>query len=230
MSGAGPGAAVPGRPADPGPRPPWYRRRAVLVGGAVVLVVAITVVSDLPVHTSRAEDVASERTVMGEVNTDVAPCALAVREALALHHQQAIGQLSATDRGGAPAFLRDDQLACSFTSESIFDLSNVEVPGSPAGRDVGQVVGTVTLWATSDALGAIEDVQTLLTDPSDATAARNLVARERQMDADRARADREADAADTILKARLPAPALVDVSLPPPAAAAPAAAGEGATG
>ena len=66
--------------------------------------------------------------------------------------------------------LRDDQSACSFTSSSIYDLSNVEGTGTPAGKDINQVVNVATIWATSDALAAIEDIQTLSTDPGNAQA------------------------------------------------------------
>ena len=72
--------------------------------------------------------------------------------------------------------MSDDQTACSFTSENIYDLTtNIQVPGTPAGKHLGQVVATATLWTTSDALRAIEDVQALMNDPGNAAALHNLV-------------------------------------------------------
>ena len=62
--------------------------------------------------------------------------------------------------------MSDDQTACSFTNEDIFDLTGIQVPGTPAGKQLGQMVATATLWTTSDALRAIEDVQTLMSDPT----------------------------------------------------------------
>jgi hypothetical protein len=191
-------------PPTPDKGRPWYRRRSVLVGGAVLVVLVITVLTDLPVSTSRAQDVASERSVMQEVNSDIAPCALAVHQALGIWSLQAAHTLTASQRAGTPGLLSDDQSACSFTNESIYDLTNIEVPGSPAGKEIGELVATATLWTTSDALHAIEDVQTLMTDPTDAAVLRNLSFEERQLALDRRTANAQVDAADSILDTRLP--------------------------
>ena len=145
------------------PPTPWYRRRrALLVTVAAIVVLAITVVSDLPVHSSLAADASAGQSVMSEVNADVGPCAFAVKESFSIHADQVAGSLSSSDQREASSLLRDDLAACSFTDDSIFELSNIEVPGSAAGKRLGEVVDTVTLWATSDALGAISDLETLL--------------------------------------------------------------------
>jgi hypothetical protein len=180
----------------------------VLLGAGVVIVLAITVITDLPVHSSRAQEIASERNVIGQINSDVSPCALAIREAVGLYEEEAAHTLPANDRASAATFLRDDQAACSFTNQTIYDLSNIEVPGSSAGKHIGNVVSAVTLWATSDALGAIEDVQTLTTHASDSRASKDLSRRIRTLDADRTEADNQVLAADRILNANLPMPHL----------------------
>jgi hypothetical protein len=166
----------------------------------------VTVLSDLPVNTSRTQDIASERSVMKELNSDIAPCALAVHQALGIWGLQAAHALTASQRAGTPGLLSDDQLACSLTNETIFDLTNIEVPGSPAGKKMGDLVATATLWTTSDALRAIEDVQTLMADPTNASTLRNLSVEERQLAADRRTANAEEDAADRTLGTRLPPP------------------------
>jgi hypothetical protein len=189
----------------------------LLVGAGVVIVLAITVITDLPVHSSRSQDIANERSVIKQVNADVGPCALAVREAVGLYEQEAAHTLPAADRAVAPSFLRDDQAACSFTNQTIYDLANIEVPGSAAGKHVGNVVSTATLWATSDALGAIEDVQTLTTHASDNRASNDLARRIRALASDRSEANNQVEAADRILNARLPRPNLPVVSALVPA-------------
>src|SRR5580693_6347537 len=63
-------------PASTKKTPIWQRRRGLVIAAAVLVVVLITVLSDLPVSTSRAEDVTAERSVMSEVNADLGPCAL----------------------------------------------------------------------------------------------------------------------------------------------------------
>ncbi len=191
------------------PKPPWYRRRAVLAGGALAAVLAITIVTDLPVHTSRAADISSEKGVLSELNTDLAPCAYAAHEAIVtIWGGQSAGTLSASDRATSVSLLRDDQSACSYTSETIFNLSNIEVPGSPAGRELGDLVATSTLWTTSDALQAIEAVQALMHNGHDSGARRSLAVAESRLATDRRAGLAEEERADRILDTRLPGPDL----------------------
>ena len=77
---------------------------------------------------------------MSEVNTDLAPCALAIHQAVGIWNLQAAHELTPADRAPTPGLLGDDQSACSFTSEYIYDLSDVQVPGTPAGKDLGQLM------------------------------------------------------------------------------------------
>ena len=191
------------------PRSPWYRRRAVLVGGALAVVVAVTVITDLPVHTSRAADISSEKGVLSELNTDLAPCAYAVHEAVVtIWGGQSAGTLTASDRATSVSLLRDDQSSCSYTSETIYDLSNIEVPGSPAGKELGDLVATATLWSTSDALQAIEAVQALMHNGNDSGAQRSLSKAEARLAEDRRAGLAEEGRADRILDTRLPGPDL----------------------
>ncbi len=193
---------------EPG-RPAWYRRPWVLVTAAIVAVVAASVVVDLPGKTSVAEDTAAQTSLMNEINGDISGCAYAVRETFTIYQDSRAGGLTASDRSRVPSLLRDDQTACSFTSSSIYDLSNVEVPGSPAGKSIEQVVNVDTLWATSDALAAIEDIQFL--DGNQATASKiaDLSKQEVMLTRDRAQAIGYVEAADkTLGGARLPMPNL----------------------
>jgi hypothetical protein len=185
---------------------PWYRRRAVIVALVLAAVVAVTVVTDLPVHTSRASDISSEEGVISELNTDLAPCVLAVHEALEIWGDQSAHTLSAKDLATSASLLRDDQNACSFTNETIFDLSNIEVPGSPAGKDMGDLVATSVLWTTSDALRAIEAVQALMLNGHDAGAQSALLKAERAMAADRQKSLAELARADRLLDTHLTRP------------------------
>jgi len=202
------------RAEDKRAQPAWYRRRAVLVTFGVLVVLAVTIISDLPVHGSRAADVSAGRSVMSEVNTDIGPCAFAVQEALTIRGDEAAHLLTASNRSVAPGLLRDDQVACSFTNENIYDLSTIEVPGSAAGKRLGNLVATTTLWTTSDALGAIVDVQRLLSEPNDVSAQRNLVKMERALTSDRAVALSELKSADRILGTQLPRPDLPALPMP----------------
>jgi hypothetical protein len=189
-------------------KPVWYRRGWVLATAAVAAVVIASVAVDLPSHTTTSTDTADQTSVMQQINTDVAPCSYGVKETFMIYQDLKEGSLSSSDQAEAPAMMRDDQTACSFTSSTIYDLSNVEGTGTPAGKNIGDVVNVATLWTTSDALGAIEDIQTLSTDPTDASALANLSKQEAALARDRAQADAYVTAADRILGAHLPMPDL----------------------
>jgi hypothetical protein len=188
------------------PTPAWYRRRAVLVTIAVVVVLAITVISDLPVHGSAAANISAGRGVMAEINTDIASCAYAVKESFEIHAEQVADALTASDIHAAPSLLRQDLAACSFTDDDIFELSSIEVPGSAAGKRLGDLVSTATEWSTSDALGAISDLETLFSQPDNQAALRDLTRRERVLASDRASALADVKAADQLLGTHLQEP------------------------
>jgi hypothetical protein len=154
----------------------------------VLVVGVITVLTDLPQHDSRPVEIAGDTSVMNEVNADVGPCSYALGESVEIY-----GDFTA------------HTLTCSFTDDSIYQLSTVEVPNSAAGKHLGQLVSTVTLWATSDALSAIEEIQTLSSDPTTAAGRRRLAHDELLLGRDRAQAQSQLSAADQILRARLPA-------------------------
>ncbi len=228
MTDVGPGE--PGGPGEPLPndpftlegiiaqvpvKPVWYRRGWVLAAAAVGALIVASVLVDLPTHTTPATDTADQVAVMKQINTAISGCSFAAKETFSIYRDLQAHSLSAADVAETPSMLRDDQSACSFTSSSIYDLSNVEGTGTPAGKDIDQVVNVATIWATSDALAAIEDIQSLTTDPGDATAGTDLPKRETALAQDRAKADGYVDSADRILHASLPRPDLP--SLPRPA-------------
>jgi hypothetical protein len=188
--------------------PPWYKRVWVLVTAAVVIVVAASVIVDLPSHTTVSSDIADQTSIMHTINSDMAGCAFAVQETFTIYQDMKTGQLSTSDRSQAPTMLRDDQSACSFTNSDIFDLSNVETTGSPAGKNIAQVESVSTLWVTSDALAAIEDVQNLFSNSGNASSLADLTKQEDQLAKDRAEADGDVQTADKILDAKLPMPNL----------------------
>ena len=123
---------------------------------------------------------------MSEVNSDLQPCAYSIHQALGIWTLAATRQLSAADRAPTPGLLSDDQSACSLTNESTYDLaSNIQTPSTAAGKELAQVIATATLWTTSDALRAIEAVQTLMNDPGNAAAQQSLKKAETQLARDR---------------------------------------------
>jgi hypothetical protein len=190
---------------------PWYKRRAWLVSVALILVVGVTVLTDLPQHSSRSSQIADDTTVMTQVNTDIGPCSHALGESFTIYRDLRAHTFTPAQSGQVPGLLRDDRAACSFTDDSIYQLSTIDVPASVSGRDVRQVVSTVILWATSDALSAIEQIQALDSDPADGAAKQLLDHQEQLLVQDRSLAESQLGAADALLQAKLPALRLTQV-------------------
>jgi len=198
-----------GAPAPPAPsKRPWYLRRNWLLTGAVVLVAVVTVVTDLPTHASLGSQAAADSSVIKTVNSDVASCAYAVHEGFIIWHDDVTHSLTAADRRLVPTLLTQDQEACSFTSETIYNLSTIDAPGSTSGHDVQDLIGTVTTWATSDAVLALQAVQELYKNPSSSTAAARLARAERELASDKRHAIAEVRAAEAIVHLSLPLPKL----------------------
>ena len=103
-------------------RPIWERHRGLAIAAAVLVIALITVISDLPTATTRASDVSAERAVMSEVNSDLQPCAYSIKQALGIWSLEANHRLTPADRTPTPGLLSDDQSACSFTNQGIYDL------------------------------------------------------------------------------------------------------------
>ena len=191
-------------------RAPFFKRRSVVVTAVVVVVLAITVVTDLPGNSTIASQVSGDKATIQEVNADVGPCAYAANESFTIYADLKAHSLSQSDISRVPGLLTDDQNACSFLSDSIYELtSDVDVPDSSSGKPIGDMVGTVTLWATSDALSAIESIETLSTHPGNKSALTQLESEERLLASDRALALSQLHAADKILGTQLP-----DINLP----------------
>ncbi len=206
-------AATPTDTGASGPGP-WYRRRNVILAACVIVILAITVITDLPSHASRASNIASATALIREVNDDISPCVFAAGEAFTIYADQTHNSLTISDRASVPGMLNDDQTACSFTNDSIFSLSDIDVPGSAAGKQLGNIVNSVTLWSTSDALGAIDAIQTLSTDPGNAAALGALAKDRRMMASDRAAADASVQAIDRMLDAKVAALNLPEIPAP----------------
>lgn len=182
----------------------WWRRRSYLVALVVAVIVVVTVLTDLPQGASPSVQYRTDLGVMSSVNSSISGCSYAVKESFMIHRRQLAGSLTAFDKAQVPKLLQDDQMACSFTSQPIFDLSNVEVPSSTSGRYLARMVGTVTTWATSDCLAAIEAIQKLWVHPQEASALRQLAKAQRLMASDRTLSEGDVSSADQIVQNRLP--------------------------
>jgi hypothetical protein len=172
------------------PPRPWYLRRAFLTSAAVVVVLAVTVVTDLPTTSTKASELKTAQGVISEIATDAAPCNLGMTEAFGFYADTTSGHITAAHRAQIPALIRDDLGACSFTNQSIVDLASINVPSSPTGRLLNDVAGNVLTWCDPAALTTIDEITLLIEDKS-TRAGRNRLAKDEQaLTSDRAVADR----------------------------------------
>jgi len=164
----------------------FYRRPWFLILVSVIVVLAVSIISDLPSHSTRAQDRATQNETIVAINGDLAPCIYAVKESFSFYNESLAGKLSASNLSQVPGQLVSDQTACSFASGAIYDLTNnIEVTDSKAGRHVDQMLSTEVTWSTSDALAAIEDIQNLFVHPGDKKYIRDLTKQQSLLLSDR---------------------------------------------
>jgi len=198
---------------------PWYRRRSVLLGGGVALIVAIAVVTDLPTTATHASDVAAANAFVRQVNDDLRPCGFAVQEAYGFRMDQLRGTLTAMERAQLPSLLNDDEVACSYADASISDLTSIESPGTAASGPLGDALATSLQWVTFDALSAINSIQKLSTAPGNTKALRALAHDTMLLASDRASVIATMQLANASLRSTVVAVGLP--SLPSPTAVVP---------
>jgi hypothetical protein len=184
----------------------WYRRPWVLAALSLIVVVAISVVIDLPRHITRAQDVASQNASITETNTDLAECAFAVKESFSFYNRDVSGTLTSSDLALVPTLLAGDETACSFASEPVYDLTNnLQVQDTASGKHIDKMLSAVERWITDYALASIRDIQYLFNHPGDATTIRHLASQERQLANERLVALNDEAEANSVLGLKLDA-------------------------
>jgi len=196
-------------------RPVWYKRTPFLASMAVLVIVGVSVLADLPGRTNNSSDAAQQVSIMHEVNQDLTSCAFAAQESFTIYRGLAAATLSPTERTLAPGMINDDRTACSLTNSDIYDLSGVEPTGTPAGKDVGDAIETSLVWVTSDALDAIIDIQTLLLHQGTDKTLADLSKAEQELAKDRASALGDVRAANSLLGSKIPLPDLPSLPTAP---------------
>jgi len=189
-------------------RRPWF----IITAGAIIIAI-LSILSDLPSHVTVAQDAASQTTTLKTINADLAPCDFAVTESFMILTDKIEGTLTTSATNLAPALLKNDQTACSFTSGPIVDLgNNIDVEGTPAGRYISRALTDSIIWASSYALAAIDDVSALYISPNDAKLLADLTKQENLMASERSVVDNDVYRAVVLLNGTpLPAPNIPSV-------------------
>ena len=189
-------------------RPVWYKRTSTLIVAAVAVVIGASVLVDLPSKVTPAADASAQTSIMHEINNDLAGCAYATTETFTIYRDLRANTLTTQNLAQVPSMLRDDQIACSLTSGSIYDLSNIQPTGSAAGRRVSDIARIGILWSTSDAQAAIIDIQQIFSGKATPSTYRSLSHSESLLRRDREAAIADINAAQISVHAKLPTPYL----------------------
>ncbi len=178
----------------------WYRRPWVLITFVIVVIVGVSVVTDLPHPISATEDAAAQNASMQQINTDVAPCAFAVKEAFRFYRDALAGNLNADRMKVINTYLPNDQTVCSFASAGMSDLTNnLQVLDTTAGKNIDKLLLVAVTWMDSDANSAIVDIEYLIKHPGDTKTLVDLHLREQYLAKDREKAFSLLDRASSIL-------------------------------
>jgi len=185
----------------------WYKRPWFLVTLGIIVVLAVSIISDLPRHITKAQDASEQNDSIHQINTDIAPCVFAVTQSFSFYQEEVTGRLSAANRKHVPTLLVEDETACTFASGGVYDLTNnIQINDTKAGKHIDSMLSVIFLWVTSDAVLAIKDIQYLFAHPGDSTKLRNLTQQETLLAKDRTRLLRDFTAAETILGITLRSP------------------------
>ncbi|HEV3267115.1 MAG TPA: hypothetical protein VGZ68_01795 [Acidimicrobiales bacterium] len=177
-----------------------YKRPWFLITVAVVVVLALSVLSDLPQHITKKEDAASQNATLKQINGDIQPCAFAVSESFNFYNRLVAGTLKSSELSQIPPLLIGDQTACSFASQPIYDLTNnIQPRETAAGKDVDKVLRVAQQWMTNSALAAIEDIQYLFKNSGASLKIADLTKQEAKLAQTRQRALSDVHAAETDL-------------------------------
>lgn len=164
----------------------WYRRPWVVVTVVLVLVVAIAVITDLPRPLAKSEDATAQNASLKQINTDIAPCAYAVKEAFGFYRDSVTGKLTPQKLSVIKTYLPNDQTVCSFASAGMSDLTNnLQVLDTAAGKYIDRIVKVAVTWMDSDGNAAIVDIGYLIKHPGDAKKMADLRKQQSYLNQDR---------------------------------------------
>ncbi|HEY5266568.1 MAG TPA: hypothetical protein VIJ40_07125 [Acidimicrobiales bacterium] len=187
----------------------WYKRPWILIVIAVVVVVAISIITDLPRPITKAQDAATQNGTIKQINVDTKACSFAVNESFQFYNKFAQGKLTPSELTQTSGLLVGDQTACSFASEPVYDLTNnIQPLRTSAGKHIDEYLSVASKWMTDYALASIEDIQYLFSKPGTSSKIQGLTSLETHLSAERALAFKDVNEAQQILGIPLKSPIL----------------------
>jgi hypothetical protein len=138
----------------------WYRRPWFLATVGIILVVGVSVITDLPHPISKAEDASQQNGVIKQINGDSAPCIYAVKESFSFYRQELNHTLAAVNLKTVKNYLLEDQTICSFASGPVSDMTNnIQVSDTNPGKKVDSALASTVKWITYDGVATILDIR-----------------------------------------------------------------------
>ena len=196
-------------------RAPWYRRPWFLASSAIVVVAAVSIVTDLPHPITVAQDVAAQNAVLTQMRDDARYCAYAVKESFHLYDRFRAGTLNPSQLALTKKYVIEDEVPCSFAGEPVYDLTNnVQITLTRAGQHIDAAHTALDHWISGTALKAIEDIRQLINGPASTGLRANLDYQAHELDRERLNVLGDIAQAERILGTTLVTPSLPVVSPP----------------
>jgi len=138
----------------------WFRRPWFLATVGIIIVVAVSVITDLPHPITKAEDTSQQNGVIKQINGDTAPCVYAINESFNFYRQELAHTLAATNLGVVKNYLLEDQTICSFASGPVSDMTNnIQVSDTKPGKLIDSALAATVKWITYDGVAVILDIR-----------------------------------------------------------------------
>jgi hypothetical protein len=178
----------------------WYRRPWFLATVGIIVVVAVSVITDLPHPVTKAEDASQQNGVIKQINGDTSTCIFALKESFSFYRDELNHSLATANLPIVKNYLLEDQTACSFASGPVYDMTNnIEPIDTAAGKKVDSAMAATVKWITYDAVGAIVQIRNYFdTSPFHMNTAK-LSASENSLAVDHSTIVSDIDDADSIL-------------------------------
>jgi hypothetical protein len=138
----------------------WFRRPWFLATIGIIVVIAISVVTDLPHPVTKAQDTSQQNGVIKLINSDTPPCVFALNQSFTFYRQALAHTLTPSQLPTVKNYLLENQTACSFASGPIYDMTNnIQPIDTPPGKKIDAALQSTVKWITYDAVGAIVDIR-----------------------------------------------------------------------
>jgi hypothetical protein len=145
-----------------------YRKAGWALLGAVAVLVAAAVVSDLPVSATAAARQADLRTFVGTIEGDIGQCSGGLGDAVTARQEELVGKVA---HSTVTTFITQAIAVCSFTDAGVVDLGGLQPPRSLVSLHLDALAPDADAWAYLYAFTTLQDLKVVETHPGPAATA-----------------------------------------------------------